>query len=229
MLLVAGTYNYLYRQSDLYREKTMSTVLHLLAIVGIGYLIGSIPTANMVMRRFKGQDLRHVGTGNITSTAVIIHAGKLAGTISIVGELLKIFLCLLAAYMLVDALWAYLVILIAAAVGQMWSVWLGWSGGQGQTILVTGFLALCPVPFALAAACFLGSYLITRRIVLSNQIFHLVAPFVLLLAILFNPHPLGLGHESWGYAVAGLPFALLFFLKQRPESDDLAQSQSQRA
>ena len=204
----------------------MSTVLDLLAIISIGYLLGSIPTANIVMHWFKGRDLRQVGTGNVTSTAVIIHAGKLPGTLSIIGEILKTFLCIFAAYMLVGAVWAYLVIVIAAAVGEMWSVWLGWSGGQGQTILVTGFLVLCPVPFSLAVACFLCAFLITKRLVLSNQIFHLVTPLALLLAIFFNPHPLGLGQQSWGYAVAGLAFVLLFFLKHRTGSDDVVQSQA---
>ena len=204
----------------------MSTILHLLAIVAIGYLISSIPTANIMMRRFKGQDLRHVGTGNVTSTAVMVHAGRLPGTLSIVGEIFKTFLCIFVAHMLVGELWAYLVIVIAAAVGEIWSLWLGWSGGQGQTILVTGLLVLCPVPFALAVATFVCSFLVTKRLVLSNQIFHLVTPLALLLAIIFNPHPLGLGHESWGYAVAGLAFALLFFLKHRTDSDDVVQSQA---
>ncbi len=204
----------------------MTTLLHLLAILAIGYLVGSIPTANIVMQLFKGKDLRRLGTGNVTSTAVIIHAGKLPGTLSIIGEMLKTFLCIFAAYMLVGELWAYLAIIIAAAVGEIWSVWLGWAGGQGQAILVTGFLVLCPVPFALAIACFLCSLLFTKRLVLSNQIFHLVAPLALLLAIVFNPLPLGLGYHSWSYAVAGLAFSLLFFLKHRTRSDDVVTSQA---
>jgi len=204
----------------------MSTILHLLAIVAVGYLIGSIPTANIVMRLSRGEDLRQIGTGNVTSTAVIIHAGRVPGTLSLVGEVLKAGLCIFIAYLLVGELWAYLVIVVAAAVGQIWSVWLGGSGGQGQTIMVTSFLVLCPVPFVLAVACFSCSLFTTKRFVLSNQLFHLVTPLTLLVAIVFNPLPFGLGYHSWGYAVAGLAFPLLFFLKHRTDSDDVVQSQA---
>jgi glycerol-3-phosphate acyltransferase PlsY len=90
----------------------------------IGYLLGSIPPANIMMHLWKKQDLRKLGTGNVTSTAVIIHAGKLPGTLSLLGEVFKTFLCLFIAYLLVGELWAYLVMLVSAAVGEIWSIWL---------------------------------------------------------------------------------------------------------
>ncbi len=168
----------------------MHTVLLVVAIIAIGYLIGSIPTANIVMHLFAKKDLRRVGTGNVTSTAVMIHAGKLPGTLitdrgdtedpSLPGH----------SRLLVGDLWAYLLIMVAASVGQIWSVWLGWTGGQAQTIFIVGFLVLCPVAMALAALTFIGSLLITKRFYLSNTIFHLAAPLCLLVAWFFNPAPL---------------------------------------
>ena len=88
----------------------MNTVLLVVAIIAIGYLIGSIPTANIMMHLFAKKDLRRVGTGNVTSTAVMIHAGKLPGTLSLIGEILKTFLCIAIAGVLVGDLWAYLLI-----------------------------------------------------------------------------------------------------------------------
>ena len=64
----------------------MITALLVVAIVSIGYLIGSIPTANIMMHLFAQKDLRQMGTGNVTSTAVMIHAGKLPGTLSHRGD-----------------------------------------------------------------------------------------------------------------------------------------------
>jgi glycerol-3-phosphate acyltransferase PlsY len=78
----------------------MDTVLLVVAIIAIGYLIGSVPTANIVMYLFAKKDLRRVGTGNVTSTAVMIHAGKLPGIISLIGEILKTLLCLAIAGLL---------------------------------------------------------------------------------------------------------------------------------
>ena len=172
---------------------SMNAVLLVGAIIAIGYLIGSVPAANIMMHLFAKKDLRRVGTGNVTSTAVMIHAGKLPGTLSLIGEILKTFLCIAIAGVLVGDLWAYLLILVAASVGQIWSVWLGWTGGQAQTIFITGFLVLCPVAMALAALTFIGSFLITKRFYWSNTVFNLAAPLCLLLAWFFNPVPFGLG------------------------------------
>ena len=133
----------------------MTTVLPFIGIVAIGYLLGSIPTAYIMMYLSKKQDLRKLGTGNVTSTAVIIHGGKLPGALSLLGEIFKTFLCLFIAHLLVGELWAYLVIMASAAVGETWSIWLGGAGGRGQTIFVTGFLVLCPIPFMLAGLCFI--------------------------------------------------------------------------
>lgn len=204
----------------------MDSLLLLIGIIVIGYLIGSIPTANIMMRFFRNEDLRRVGTGNVTSTAVWIHAGRLPGILSLLGEILKTFVCLFIAYLLVNQLWAYLVMLVSAVVGQIWSVWLKGAGGRGQTMFVTGFLVLCPVPFLVAVLTFLGALLVTGRFNLSNQIFHLVAPLTLLLAVFINPLPFGLGYHSWAYSIVGLIFCGLFFLKHSTERDDIIQTQA---
>ena len=201
-------------------------MLPVISIVAIGYLLGSIPAAYIMMYLFKKQDLRKLGTGNVTSTAVIIHGGKLPGTLSLLGEIFKTFLCLFIAYLLVNELWAYLVMLVSAAVGETWSIWLKGAGGRGQTIFVTGFLVLCPIPFLLAGLCFLLAFFTTKRLHLSNQIFHFVTPIMLMLANLFNPAMFGLGKHSWGYAVAGVVLCAIFLIKHRPETDDIIQSQA---
>ena len=204
----------------------MTSVLPAISIVAIGYLLGSIPTAYIMMYLFKKQDLRKLGTGNVTSTAVIIHGGKLPGILSLLGEIFKTFLCLFLAYLLVIELWAYLLMLVAASGGEIWSIWLGGAGGRGQAIFVTGFLVLCPIPFMLAGLCFLLVFFTTKRLNLSNQIFHFATPIMLMLANLFNPAMFGLGRHSWGYAVAAAVLCAMFFVKHRPESDDIIQSQA---
>jgi glycerol-3-phosphate acyltransferase PlsY len=197
-----------------------------IGIVAIGYLLGSIPTAYVMMCLFTKQDLRKLGTGNVTSTAVIIHGGKLPGILSILGEIFKTFLCLFIAYLLVNELWAYLLVLVAASAGEIWSIWLGGAGGRGQAIFVTGFLVLCPIPFLLAGLCFLLPFFTTKRLYLSSEIFHFVTPIMLMLANLFNPAMFGLGRHSWGYAVAAAVLCAMFLIKHRPETDDIIQAQA---
>jgi len=178
------------------------------------------------MHLWKKQDLRKLGTGNVTSTAVMIHAGKLPGTLSLLGEVFKTLLCIFIAYLLVGELWAYLLILVAASVGEIWSIWLGGAGGRAQTIFVTGFVVLCPLPFLLAGLCFPLFFFSTKRLHLSSQIFHFVTPLMLMLANLFNPALFSLGQHSWWYAITGVVLCAMFFIKHRPDTDDIIQTQA---
>ncbi len=203
----------------------MNLATQVVAILAAGYLIGSIPIAHIVMRVSRKQDLREIGTGNITSTAVMIHGGKLPGSISLIGEILKTFLCIYLAYLLGgDELWAYLVMLVIASIGQIWSIWLKGKGGKGQTIFVTGFMVLCPLPFLISVGCMLVLFLVSKRFLLSNQIWHLISPPLMLLALLFNPAMFGLGEHSWGYAVTAGVLCSFFFLKNQATNDDIVQS-----
>ena len=205
----------------------MNLATQVVAILAAGYLIGSIPIAHIVMRVSRNQDLREIGTGNITSTAVMIHGGKLPGSISLIGEILKTFLCIYLAYLLGgDELWAYLVMLVIASIGQIWSIWLKGKGGKGQTIFVTGFMVLCPLPFLISVGCMLVLFLVSKRFLLSNQIWHLIAPPLMLLALLFNPAMFGLGEHSWGYAVTAGVLCSFFFIKNQAANDDFVQSQA---
>jgi glycerol-3-phosphate acyltransferase PlsY len=116
--------------------------------------------------------------------------------------------------------------MVSAAVGEIWSIWLGGAGGRGQTIFVTGFLVLCPIPFILAGLCFLFTFFTTKRLHLSNQVFHFITPAMLMLANLFNPAMFGLGEHSWDYAIAGAVLCVIFFIKHRQETDDIIQAQA---
>jgi len=202
----------------------MNLAAQITAVLATGYLLGSIPTAHIIMRVFCKKDLREIGTGNITSTAVMLHGGRLPGSMSLIGEILKTFLCVFVAYLLVGELWAYLVMLVIASIGQIWSVWLKGKGGKGQTIFVTGFMVLCPLPFLISIGFMLMVFLASKRFLLSNQIWHLITPPIMLLAMLFNPAIFGLGEHSWGYAVTAAVLCSFFFLKNRAKNDDIVQS-----
>ena len=205
-------------------EGCMNTATQVLAVVASGYFLGSIPTAHIVMRIFKKRDLRQIGTGNVTSTAVMIHGGKIPGAISLIGEILKTFLCIYVAYLIAGELWAYLLMLVIASVGEIWSVWLKGNGGKGQTIFVTGFVVLCPLPFLISVLCLVLMFLVTKRFFISNMIWHLIAPPVMLLALLLNPAIFNLGERSWYYAITAAVLCSIFFFKNRSVNDDIVQS-----
>ena len=206
----------------------MNLAMQIVAILAAGYLIGSVPIAHIVMRVSRKKDLREIGTGNITSTAVMIHGGKLPGSISLIGEILKTFLCIYLAYLLVGEFWAYLLMLVIASIGQIWSIWLKGKGGKGQTIFAAGFMVLCPLPFLISIGCMLLIFLVSKRFLLANQVWHIITPPIMLLALLFNPTipMLSLGAHSWGYAVTAGVLCSFFFIKNQASNDDIVQSQA---
>ncbi len=120
-----------------------------LLIVAAGYLLGSIPTGYLLVRLFRHQDIRGVGSGNIGATNVLRAGGKGLGAITFFLDMLKgcaaVWLGALGWNLLVrgtsfsssvplrnfEALAA-----LCAVLGHMFPIWLRFRGGKG---VATGF------------------------------------------------------------------------------------------
>ena len=61
----------------------------ILLIVSISYLLGSIPIGYLLVRLFRQQDIRSVGSGNIGATNVLRYGGKSLGAITFLLDVLK--------------------------------------------------------------------------------------------------------------------------------------------
>jgi len=140
-----------------------------LAVVLIGYLLGSIPFGLWMGRRSAKVDVRDYGSGKTGATNVWRVAGRRAATIAVIFDLLKGLLAVVFAglifrgdYMVVggSSLWwlarsAQVMAAFAAIIGHNWSIFLKFKGGRGVATFFGGLLALCPV-----AALFGGEVLI---------------------------------------------------------------------
>ena len=182
-------------------------------LVLIGYLIGSIPCSYLSMRASTGRDIRTMGTGNATVTAVLMHGGKRPALVALLGEIAKGGICILIAELLVGEPWANLVILVAAVWGCSWSIWLRGGGGQGLTIAVSGLILINVLAVLIMAACYIIPEVVTRRHVLSNRLFRISIPTVL-----------GLWYGSWEYVLAGCLLILPSFIKEWMAGDDVLQA-----
>ncbi len=188
----------------------MSDIWLLILLIGVGYVIGSIPSAYLAMHIFTGKDIRTMGTGSATVTAVMIHGGKIPGAVGLLGEVVKAAVCVLIARTLVGEEWAYATILVAAIYGSSYSVWLKGNGGQGQTIMVTGLIMVNYILTLVIGLCYLLPILITRRHVLSNHIFHIALPI-----------SLGFYFGAWQWGLAGFMFVLPATIRQFTVGDEM--------
>ena len=182
-------------------------------LIVIGYLIGSIPSSYLSMRLFTGKDIRTMGPGNATVTAVLLHGGKRPALAAFVAEIAKAGICVLIAHLMVGELWASFVIVVAAVIGCNWPIWLRRGGGQGMTIGVSGLVLINVLAVLIMAAWYILPMVITRRHVLSNRLFRMSVPIVL-----------WLWYNSWEYALAGCLLVTPSFIKEWRTGDDVVEA-----
>ncbi|UCH80235.1 MAG: glycerol-3-phosphate 1-O-acyltransferase PlsY [Nitrospiraceae bacterium] len=130
----------------------MNTVLFLYLLVPVAFLIGSIPFG-LIFSRGSGVDLRSTGSRNIGATNVLRSVGKVPAILTLLSDGLKgavpVIICkfILSAGgsdMSVAELWMSIVGL-AAVLGHMFSVFLGFKGGKGVATGIGVVAAYSPV------------------------------------------------------------------------------------
>ena len=140
-----------------------STVL---AIV-IGYLLGSIPSAYIAGRLVKGADIRRLGGGNVGAVNVMREIGTAAGFTVLFVDMAKGLAAVLIAQWLGLSLILVFIVGLAAVVGHIWPVWLGFKGGKGAATAMGVLLALVPVQFAISFAVMVIVVLLTSNMSLA--------------------------------------------------------------
>lgn len=127
------------------------------AVMVIGYLLGSIPCGLLIGRRFAKVDVREHGSGKTGTTNVLRVAGKKAAAIVVVLDVLKGALAVVFAGLIVGdkyLVWgdfglglmsAQVLAALAAMAGHNWPIFLKFRGGRGVATFFGGLIALSPV------------------------------------------------------------------------------------
>ncbi|RXH55184.1 glycerol-3-phosphate 1-O-acyltransferase PlsY [Granulicella sibirica] len=125
--------------------------------IPIAYLLGSIPFGYLLVRVFRNEDIRTTGSGNIGATNVARSGAKGLGFATLLLDLLKAFAAVaLAQYLAPDNHDLAVAAAVAAIVGHVYPVWLGFRGGKGVASALGVMLALD----WRAALCVLGVFLV---------------------------------------------------------------------
>ena len=119
----------------------------------IGYLLGTIPTADIVSRRVSAGavDLRSAGSGNPGGANAMAVLGPRAGTTVMVGDIGKGVLACAAGAVVAGRSGAHLAG-TASVVGHCYPVWNGFHGGKGVAASVGQCLATFPAYFPIDLA-----------------------------------------------------------------------------
>ncbi len=140
----------------------------------ISYLLGSIPFGYLLVRIFRGEDVRRTGSGNIGATNVSRKSPAL-GVLTLLLDAAKGFCAVQIAATLPGFGASDLRIhrLMAASalfaiIGHMFPVWLGFRGGKGVATALGAFVRLAPLAVLVAIAIFILTVLVFRRISLGS-------------------------------------------------------------
>jgi glycerol-3-phosphate acyltransferase PlsY len=156
-------------------------------LIILAYLIGSIPTAILISKRFFGIDIREYGSGNMGATNAFRVLGPKYGTIIMVLDILKgmaaVGLFWFLPYYINNELERTNFMMglgLAAVLGHIFPVFAQFKGGKGVATLLGMLIAVQP----LVAVCCVGVFVLvlylTRYVSLSSILGAIMLPVCVL-------------------------------------------------
>jgi glycerol-3-phosphate acyltransferase PlsY len=159
----------------------MST-LFLIAV--LSYLLGSIPFGYLLVRIFRGEDVRQSGSGNIGATNVS-RKSPVLGAVTLLLDAAKGTAAVALSYVLAGRMVAgppaleYLAMgALFAVLGHVFPVWLRFRGGKGVATALGAFLLIAPKAVLIAAGIFVVVAVISHYVSLGSIVAVAVFPFM---------------------------------------------------
>jgi acyl-phosphate glycerol 3-phosphate acyltransferase len=156
-------------------------VLNVLLTIA-AYLLGSIPSAVWIGKRFYGTDVREHGSGNAGATNTFRVLGRKAGLIVFAIDFVKGFVAVSLAYASsftdgTPQMWNMKFVLTAAVVlGHIFPVFAGFRGGKGVATLAGAVMAVYPPAVLLCMVTFFIVLAISHYVSLSSMVAGVMLP-----------------------------------------------------
>ncbi len=197
-----------------------SEFIKIASVLVFAYLLGSMPTALIVSKRFKSVDIRTIGDGNMGARNTYHSIGPKFGIMVAVIDFGKGALPVLLAYLLgLELGWQFLAGVLAI-LGHDFPAFAGFRGGQGTASTFGTMVVLFPLPTLAGLVFYGGLYLITRKSNLSCAIGGAVIAGIVALS------------QEWlllAYAIAVFIFIPIKLLMDSPRRKAIAMAKSSRS
>lgn len=148
-----------------------------IGILVVAYLVGSIPTSVWIGKSFFGVDIRERGSKNAGATNAMRIFGWKIGLTVLVIDMLKgwgaVNLIHLTNYYIPqtgDYIEFQLLLGIAAIIGHIFPVYVGFRGGKGVATLFGLVMAIHPEPTLICTGIFVVTLILTKYVSLSSMI-----------------------------------------------------------
>lgn len=180
-----------------------------IGLIILAYLIGSIPTALIISKRFFDIDIREYGSGNMGATNTFRVLGPRYGTVVMICDILK-GMAAVALYNLLpfyvsasNELYRTNLMIglgLSATLGHIYPVWAQFKGGKGVATLFGMILAIQPDVAISCVAVFVLVLYLTRYVSLSSVLAGVSLP----ICVLWIYNEKEVFYRIFAVAVAGL-------------------------
>lgn len=145
--------------------------------VVMAYLVGAVPFALIVSRLYGVEDIRTAGSGNLGATNVWRVAGFKAALWVFLGDIGKGIVGVLAGRYYISQFGAgplsadvvLVACAVAAVVGHVFPIYIGFRGGKGVNTALGAMLMLMPVETVICLGVFLLVLLVSRYVSLGSM------------------------------------------------------------
>jgi glycerol-3-phosphate acyltransferase PlsY len=156
-------------------------------LIIIAYIIGSIPTALIISRKYFGIDIREYGSGNMGATNAFRILGSKYGTLIMVLDVLKGIMAVGLFYLLpfyvsneFERTNFMIALGLSAVIGHIFPVFADFKGGKGVATILGMLLAIQPIIALTCIGVFLVVLFLTRYVSLSSILGAIMLPICVL-------------------------------------------------
>jgi glycerol-3-phosphate acyltransferase PlsY len=186
-------------------------------VVGLSYLLGSIPFAFLLTRLSTGLDVRYLGSGNIGAANAFRVTRLSLGLVVFVLDAMKGALAVTLSAEIDNHEATGALSAIFVVVGHLYPVWLKFHGGKGVSTAGGAFAVVSPTSTLVAFLCFIGTVVVTRFVSLGSMMATLVLALML-----------GINGESTDVIIAGFAVSALIVFRHRENIGRLVSGKERR-
>lgn len=188
-------------------------MLNLIIGICMSYLVGSIPSAYIFGKVYKGIDIRQHGSGNVGATNVFRVLGKGPGILVLIIDILKgvVAIITIGDILGLSSIIERIFLGVAAVSGHNWTLFLQFKGGKGIATslgvligLTIKFYVLRPV-LLFCVLIWLVIFLLTGYVSLSSIIASISLPIIMAMTF-----------QTFEIVVLGIVFCIFVVLRHRP-------------
>jgi glycerol-3-phosphate acyltransferase PlsY len=144
--------------------------MKIILFFSISYLIGSFPTAYVLLKKIKNVDITTKGSGNVGAlNSFMVSSSKFIGFLVLIIDLSKgILVAMITKSIFPENFWIIAASLGFAVLGHCYSPWIKFKGGKGLATAAGGSFIIAPTIFLIWVLFWIVSFVYKKKVDFAN-------------------------------------------------------------